>query len=196
MGEVIYMSKYAKQYPIGTIVGSWIVIGSPVADKRGRPKIPVRCICGNETEVYAYHLLKGKTTRCKKCAIGKSPTEYGLAGRTKREWVFNSNLSSTLYTNTNYTINAVDLSQSFSNQNGECAISGEPLTWSNTSVVCYDRDKGFVPDNICLVSKTTSDIMNEMTVQEFSSFCEHAIENIKKNNPTEDFLNKREKNNE
>lgn len=175
------VSKYLSTFPIGKQIEEWTVIGEPVMDDSSRAKIPVRCSCGEETEVYAYHLSKGNSTRCKKCTTGKSDAEYGLRGKTYRSAVAAGVQA--------YSLSASDLSESFSQQHGTCAISGDPLEWTQTAVVRYSNEEGFTPENTCLVTKTTFTMMNNMSVQEFQSFCE----NVTEKNPIEEFFNRREK---
>ena len=60
---------------VGTQWGSWTVImelphhTAPSGHRRGR--VRVRCSCGDETEILSATLVKGSSTRCRKCARRK-----------------------------------------------------------------------------------------------------------------------------
>jgi len=182
------MSTYTSLYPIGKMVGEWTVIGEPVMDDRSRAKIPVRCSCGNETAVYGYHLKKGKSTQCKTCSSGKSPTYLGITNKAYR--------SSVIGGIQEFNITANSLSESFVEQSGTCVISGEPITTGDSVAVRYDSNEGYTIENTALVSQTAKEMMGSLCINDFVQRCYNVVQNVTKQSPIEAFFNKRGNENE
>lgn len=78
---------------VGSIFGEWKVlrpIEDPEARPHGRHYFLCECSCGVESQVYEYNLLRGYSTRCRKCAddvIGsKNKVEFPKKSRLYRSW--------------------------------------------------------------------------------------------------------------
>lgn len=177
--------KYDQLFPIGTKVGEWEVLRPPFRDKHGRSLIPCRCSCGQEQDVYAYPLWKGKTTQCKKCSSGKTPSVGGISGKTLRSAIGSS---------VTFTLSPSIISQSLSLQGNTCALSHEPIALNSAAVVRYDNAKGYTPDNSVIVSQTMKEHLKGVDLNTFHTVVNsYAPAPIPRPRITiQDFLNKRE----
>ncbi len=182
------MSTYTSLFPTGSVIGEWTVIGEPAMDNRSRAKIPVRCSCGNETEVYGYHLKRGNSTQCENCSRGTSPTYRGIANKAHRSAIIGGIQ--------NFQITANSLSKSCEEQSGTCIISGEALTTDNSVAVRYSSNEGYTIENTALVSETAKGLMGTMCVNEYVLHCYNVVQNATNQSPIEDFFDKRGKEDE
>lgn len=174
------MSSYASKFPTGSQIGEWTVIGEPVMDESSRAQIPVRCSCGDEHLVYGYNLAKGKSTQCLKCSSGQSSTYLGLANKAYR-----SSIGSGVQ---NFQLTASDLSESFMKQSGACALTGEPITISDSIAVRIDNNEGWTVTNTAIVSNEAKSWMGNLSLNEYVARCQTVVQN----NPIEEFFNRRE----
>ena len=124
-------TKYSDQIPIGKQFGSWTVLEEPTLDDAGRAKVTVKCVCGEVGERHAYNLVTGRTSQCKTCSSGLSPTFQGLSNRYMRSAIGAGEM---------YTLSSKDISESFSKQASACALTGEPLDIQNAAIVSVNDE--------------------------------------------------------
>ncbi len=162
-------SKYSSTISEGDSFGSWTVAGSSFTDDAGRAKIAVVCSCGTTQVAEVYNLVKGRSSKCRKCSSGMS----------------NSIRS---YTPT-------ILSETFSRQANTCALTGASIDINNTVAVKLNNDLESGPDNVVLVSSNVKKRMGDLDAQSFITMCQTVINNVpepKPNMSVKDFFNKRE----
>lgn len=174
----------------GRTFGKWTVTDSPYTDQKGRAKVEVTCECGNVAEVYAYKLMNSKSTQCKKCSSGKSPTISSFSNYVQRSAVGRGVI---------YELDSSFLSNSFSEQSYSCAVTGEPISPSpnTTTVVQIDGTSGLIPGNTVLVNSVVGTVIQNsgMGAAAFTSLAQTITQNIQQSgtkNPIVDFFNRRE----
>ena len=181
-------TKYTDAIHTGHKFGKWTVTGSPHTDKGGRAKVEVTCECGAVSDVQAYRLAKGKSTQCKQCSSGKSPTISSFSNRTQR---------SAIGRGLTYTLDSAFLSESFSEQSYSCALTGAPITPTTAMAVRLDGTGGLTPDNTVLVTETVGSVIQSsgMDASTFLGLAQTVTANIQQSgmeNPIVDFFNRRE----
>lgn len=179
-------SKYDVELVPGKKKGSWTVLEGPVRDK-GRTRVKCVCVCGTEADVLAYNLANKKTTQCRKCSSGKTPTATGLFNLTKRS-------ARSLRSAISYELTPENVSETLALQGYSCGLTQEPLTMESSSMVRLDHSQGYNPENVMVVSTTAKQAMGEMDVTSFVNFAHQITANVKKNPPktTAEFFSKRE----
>lgn len=73
---------------IGQSFCEWTVIERDVTKRRSYYKC--KCMCGNISSIYAPELFRGKTTKCRHCALRLNATKHGMATRGKIAPEYNS----------------------------------------------------------------------------------------------------------
>lgn len=177
--------KYDQLLQIGAKVGEWEILSPPFRDHNGRAMVQCRCSCGREQDVFAYPLVKGKTTQCKKCSSGKTPTVGGLSGMTLR---------SAIGQGAKFSLSPAIISQSLSLQGNTCAISHEPIALNSAAVVRVDNSQGYTPTNSVIVSQTMKEHLKGVDLNTMYSVVNTISQTpIPRPHITiQDFLNKRE----
>jgi hypothetical protein len=66
-------NRRSQSAKVGDTFGEWTVIGT--ADEKKR--VPCRCACGKEKEVYATLLYRGKSTSCRRCSAKRIAARDG-----------------------------------------------------------------------------------------------------------------------
>lgn len=176
----------AKQnITIGDKFGNWTVLRTPFRDKK-RTRVRCRCVCGAQSDVLSYNLTSKKTTQCRKCSSGKTPTTLGLSNLAKR---------SALPSEITFDLTPETVSDTLTIQGNICGLTHEPLTLESSSVVRLDNSEGYTPTNVMVVSTTAKMAMGEMDVSTFVNFAHQVTETVKKNPPmtTAEFFNRRDK---
>lgn len=179
-------TKYSSQISVGDQFGSWTVTGDPFTDDKGRAKVEVACDCGKTYTSEVYNLVKGRSTQCKKCSSGMSPTFGSLSVRSMR---------SALAKGTSYNLSPENLSESFSRQANICALTGTPLSIENSAPVKIKDDLGFVPSNIILVATSVKDRMGGLDATSFIGLCQTVTNTVptpKSHMTVKDFFDRRE----
>jgi len=189
MGRPRGSSKYLKEIQIGQKFGNWTVYDFVISKGEGKTKIAVKCECGNKSHVPAYDLVKGRSTQCKECSSGKSPTISSFSNRTQK---------SALGRGLTYTIDSAYLSESFSTQGYRCALTQEPITPTNAMAVQISNNAGgLTPDNTVLVSQTVGAVIQRAGIDAMSFYTMAQsvtqTEQSGTGNPIKNFLNRREK---
>jgi hypothetical protein len=178
-------SKYLNEIALGQKFGRWTAYD--FVKGKGEMKIAVRCDCGTKAHVSAYNLVKGRSTKCKNCRDGKSPSVFGASSKVYKQIVGSRECD--------YTITPGTISESFSFQSGICALTGETLI-SGTSAVKIDNAQIMTPENTLLVSNTVAKAMGGMDVKSFVGLCNVVVSNAppmkKKRVTTQDFFDRRE----
>ena len=177
---------------IGQKFGNWTVLSAPFRDMK-RTRVKCRCVCGAESDVLSYNLLKEKTKQCRKCSSGKTPTILGLSNLTKRSVDQQSKFISG--SSIDWDLTPENLSETLTIQGNVCGLTQEPLTLGSSSVVRLDNSEGYNPTNVMVVSTTAKMAMGEMDVSTFVNFAHRVTETVKKNPPmtTAEFFNSRDK---
>jgi hypothetical protein len=182
-------TKYLNEIHTGDKFGSWEVVGSPCTDDKGRAKVGVRCLCGKEADVYAYKLVKGKSTQCSDCARGATLTLNALHTRTYR---------SAAARDINYDITSEEVSESFALQEETCAVTGEVLTEGSSTLVRLTHSEGFTVENSVFVTNEVANIMaaSGKSANELKSWAINIAQvpryEPKKRKSTKEFLEHRE----
>jgi len=166
--------------------GNWTALGVPFRVS-GRTRVKCRCVCGTESDVLVYNLTKKKTTQCRKCSSGKTPTALGLSNNALRS-------AARLTGSISYDLTPEHVSETLAMQSYSCGLTQEPLELESSSLVRFDNAKGFNPSNVMVVSTTAKIAMGEMDVQSFVNFAHQVTETVKKNRPmtTAEFFNRRD----
>ncbi len=177
----------------GDPFGKWTITGTPFTDKKGNALVECKCECGTKKCIQIYRLIKGKSTQCRRCAAGTSPTLGSFSNRTAKLHAY------AVERGLNYSLNESNLSESFSIQNHSCALSGQSLTTKNSAAVAYDGLQGLTPTNTLIVSSEIKDAMGAMDAKTFIGLCQVVTENaippketIRKNVSVREFFNRRE----
>lgn len=167
--------------------GNWTVLGVPFRAS-GRTRVKCRCVCGTESDVLVYNLTSKKTTQCRKCSSGKSPTALGLSNLAERS-------ATRLSGSVAYDLTPENVSETLAMQSYSCGLTQEPLTLESSSVVRLDNALGFNPTNVMVVSAQAKMAMGEMDVTSFVNFAHQVTANVKKDPPrtTAEFFNRRDK---
>lgn len=164
-------SKYFNMINAGDTFGKWTVIGTPFTDKKGMARVECKCECGYKNHVRIDRLVKGKSSQCRSCAAGISPTLGAYSNRTIRSY------SRAIGQGLKYSLNEGNLSESFSIQSHSCALTGESITVTNSAPVPYDGTKGLIPENTVLVSNTVKEQMGDMDAKTFIGLCQTVVDN-------------------
>lgn len=181
----------AKQKIIaGDKFGNWEALGGPFRVD-GRTRVKCRCACGTESDVLAYNLTSEKTTQCRDCSSGKTPTTLGLSNLTERSVKQQSKYRSE---SIDWDLTSENLSDTLTIQGNICGLTQEPLTLESSSVVRLDNAEGYKSSNVMVVSTTAKMAMGEMDVSTFVNFAHQVTETVKKNPPmtTAEFFNRRD----
>jgi len=191
MGRPRDSSKYRKEIKLGQKFGSWTVYDFVMSEGKGRSKVAVKCECGNKSHVPAYDLVHKRSTQCKECSKGQSPTIFSLSNRTRK--VYQSAIGKGLA----YTINSAYLSESFLAQSHSCALTGAPITPQTAMAVRIDNAGGLTPDNTVLVLNSVGTTLQKsgMDAATFYGLAQSVTQNIQQSgtgNTVKDFFTKRE----
>ena len=179
-------TKYSSQISVGDQFGSWTVTGDPFTDDKGRAKVEVKCDCGDIHTSEVYNLVKERSTQCKKCSSGMSPTLGSLSNRYMR---------SAIAEGVEYDLSPENLSESFSRQANTCALTGVSLSIENSSPVKINDDLGLVPSNTILVASEVKDKMGGLDAASFIGMCQTVTNYVPTPKPkmtVKDFFDKRE----
>jgi len=191
MGRPRGSSKYLKDIKLGQKFGDWTVYDFVLSEGTGRTKVAVKCECGIKAHVPAYDLVKGRSSQCRECSSGKSPTLSSFSNKTRKTYqrAINDGLT--------YTIDSAFLSESFSEQSYSCAVTGEPITPTNAMAVMIDGSSGLTPDNTVLVNQSVGSVIQTsgLGAAAFSELAQSITTNIQQSgteNPIVEFFNRRE----
>ena len=181
--------KYASAVTYGAKYGRWTVIGDIQKNNSNRTVVACQCDCGTKKDVLVYNLVHHKTTQCKTCSSGKSPTYVGMSNRMYR---------GALRANVNYTLSPSQLSESFSHQSYSCALTGDPIQPSDATAIRWNAQEGMTPDNTLLVGKQIGSFLNSsgMDAKTFIGLVQTVVNNVQSTsakNPIQAFFDRREK---
>lgn len=139
-----------------------------------------RCICGTVKAVKAVHLLSGRSTRCLSCKNRSEQCNGRLSmlriyrikrGAEKRGISYHESLTRDV------------LMGLYEAQTRLCAISGVPISFSNTHKECMqggdtasldriDSSRPYEPGNVWWVHKTVNLMKNVLTVIQLREWCD------------------------
>lgn len=189
-------SKYFDMVSAGDSFGKWTITGTPFTDKKSNALIECECECGIKNDIQIYRLVNEKSTQCRNCAAGISPTLGAFSNRAMKSHLSSVGFSGSM---SPYSLNEVNLSESFSIQSSNCALTGEAISFTNSAPVPYDSAKGLVPDNTIIVSNNVKEHMGGMDAKTFVNMCLTVADNSvlpketkPKNVSVKDFFNRRE----
>ena len=182
-------SKYEKLCPVGKRFGSWVVDGCVSKDVKGRAKVGVKCDCGQSQRIYAHQLVHGKTTQCKKCSSGQSPTTASYSNKIYR---------GVIGSRQDCSISPETITQTYALQNETCALTGQVVPLHSAVAVQWDESKGYGPGNTIITSTAMQKTMAGMDGQTFVNMCSEVIQHnpINKVTSIQEFFDKREKEND
>lgn len=187
-------SKYFSMVKKGKKFVKWTVIGFPFTDEKGMAYVECSCDCTLETNVRIESLVNGKSTQCIMCSSGITDTAGGFSNR-----MFRTHVNSVRNKGLEYTLDEAHLSESFSIQSQQCALSGESLTFRTAEAVPYDSSVGLTPENTVLVSGVVKGQMGDMDVKSFVNLCQTVVDNSmipkeapRKNMTVRDFFDRRD----
>jgi len=186
-------SKYFSMVKTGDTFGKWTILGTPFTDKKGMAKVECKCECGFKTDARIDRLVKGKSSQCRSCAAGTSPTIGAYSNLATKRY------ARAVVKGLKYSLDESHLSESFSLQSNSCALTGEAISVVNSAPVPYDGSKGLTPDNTVLVSKTVKERMGGLDAKTFIGLCRTIVDNsvipektTRKNISVRDFFDRRE----
>ena len=150
-------SQYEGKFKAGHTFGFWTVVDGII---HGSPAtMDLVCSCGTKKRVDVYTLISGKS---KSCGCRRK-----LTGESSPRWKGQGSLDSSVLRRAlkkaslvpGSTITDSDLSYSFSEQGGTCAVTGQPLmngTIVSANVVRIDNSLPYTPNNTAWVSPMVS----------------------------------------
>jgi hypothetical protein len=168
------VSKYNQPHWVGKRFGDLTVLGTGILKSKGNYHFRVECKCGFCFNARAQHVVDQKIRTCIHCR----PQSLEKPGFT------NSFLST--YKNRaarqgrEFYISIDDLQAAFQKQQGLCALTKDTLTLPrnsrertefNVSIDRIDSTKGYVPNNIQLVTKRINMCKQDMTQEDFILLC-------------------------
>lgn len=158
--------------PIGSVFGSWEVLGDPLRGKHGYEYL-CRCSCGTEANVLGTALRAGQSNNCVECK--KSYPNYeGLVGSYMTRLMHGAQERGiVVYIDLHF------LWEVWLKQKGKCALTGESLMLMKgrkdndftASVDRIDSDLGYVPGNVQWVHKTINLLKNSYSEEDFVKMC-------------------------
>ena len=167
---------------VGRVFGAWLVL-SPVVVPGKRKKWLCRCNCGREASVLTTSLLRGNSTKCRKCVHhqmqmnGKMSFQKFFLARRGAE-------SRGIYFDPSVTREYLE--RLFEEQNGKCAISGVDIKFADTiksvkrggdtaSIDRIDPDGPYEIGNIHWVHKVVNIMKGRMTTDELVQWCRQIV---------------------
>ena len=169
----------------GRVFGKWTVINR---DPRTRCNVYwiCKCECGVVKDVSNSHLRLGKSLSCRKCSEHKH--KKTLNSRVWHKIVYNSkkknreiNFGETTAEGKKFLYDLL-----YVKQQSKCALSGFPITISNTidgdthgettaSLDRIDSSKGYTKDNVQWVHKCINFMKQDTNEKDFIIFCEAVV---------------------
>lgn len=163
------------------VFNNWTVLHRH-GNYRGCAVWKCRCKCGTEKDLRSFHLTRGYSKQCRKCAY----RELGL----KKKSHFKNNEANfqfwnryVLYGATKRNIKVLisleEANNMFQKQNGKCAITGLSLSFpehrkdtnSNASLDRIDSNKDYTVDNVQWVHKDVNKMKNDFSLTRFKEIC-------------------------
>jgi len=182
-------SKYEKLCPMGKRFGSWVVDGGVSKDPKGRAQVSVKCDCGTWQHVYCHQLVNKKTTQCKKCSSGQSPTTASYSNKIYR---------GVIGSRQDCSVSPETITQTYALQDETCALTGQVVPLHSAVAVQWNEALGYEPGNTIITSTAMQKTMAGMDGQTFVNMCSEVIQHNPVNKVTsiQEFFDKREKDNE
>lgn len=186
------VSKYASLIKAGDRFGEWLVVGDFLGNGS---YIECECSCGIRKKIPAYKLLSGRRRQCKKCSTGSKSMNWKGIGELPMSVYTKIKLRAKSRDKT-FTITPEYLAELYKNQNGRCALSGLPLSFSeegknlsdSKSVVAsldrIDSSIGYVEGNVQWVHKHINSMKNAHDTEYFIQLCREVVTHNDKNRIT------------
>lgn len=167
---------------VGKNFGEWEVLSSHSTSRSGATRYICQCSCGTEKDVFASHLVSGKSKSCG-CKIPKH--------KDRQQWTGYQDISGTQWaaiksqarkTKTRqvllFTITIEYMWELLKQQGFRCALSGVPISLSprwkipgSASVDRIDSSQGYVPGNVQWVHKDINLMKNRLNQDYFIKMC-------------------------
>lgn len=188
-------SKYDGKYQLGHRFGNWILIDTSLQQvPNGKSKYPkigfkVKCDCGTERIVDAWHLDSGTSTNCG-CLYyqrGSANPNWRGIGEIPGRYIYRIE-DSAKKREIEYNLTPELLWQQWQAQRGLCALTGAKLYFgtatsemnSNASIDRIDSTKGYVSGNIQWTTKESNLAKQGMTLDEFTILCQEGLSMLEK----------------
>jgi hypothetical protein len=178
------ISKYASFIKVGDVFGNWKVVGDFLGNGTW---IECSCLCGTLKKIRAYKLLDGtQPKQCKTCSTGNKSSNWKGVGELPMS-VFTKIKLRAQSRNKTFTITAEYIAELYKKQNGKCALSGLPISFtedgknladSKSIVASLDRidsSLGYVEGNVQWVHKHINSMKNAHTTQYFIQLCKEVV---------------------
>lgn len=172
---------------IGQKFGEWEVLALHSKSRSGATRYMCLCSCGTEKDVFASHLVQGKSKSCG-CKIPRN--------KERKQWTGYEDISGTQWAAIQgqakktaarkklpFSITIEDIWRLWIVQDKKCALSGIPLTLSTrwrvpgtASLDRIDSGLGYVPGNVQWVHKDVNLMKNRLDQQYFVKLCKRIAE--------------------
>jgi hypothetical protein len=160
---------------LGEKYGRWTVIEKCQHHQRVMWKC--RCECGNEAEIERTHLIRYKSTQCRKCGYVSSAFVKPMP-----KYYWTKILHGAKDRNLEVSITPEYCRKLYDKQNGKCALTGVPLYCAKSvkefkaglntaSLDRIDSDKGYVVDNVQWTHKNINYMKMDFSQKEFVEWC-------------------------
>jgi hypothetical protein len=164
---------------IGTIFGTYTVIGLPEKRTTHTLKVRARCVCGVEKLLRVLSLQKGKIDDCLVCAPStqrhkeaRGRAWKGHGDISKTYWCRLRNGARTRRLQFDFTIE--EAWALFEEQQGLCALSGQPIQFGYATTASLDRidnTRGYCRDNVQWLHKALNRAKQDLPQEEFIALC-------------------------
>jgi hypothetical protein len=179
------ISKYASVISAGDIFGNWTVVGNFLGNGTW---VECSCSCGTLKMIRAYKLLDGTHPRqCRKCSTGNKSSNWKGVNELPMS-VFTKIKLRAKNRNKIFTITPEYIAELYKKQNGKCALSGLPLSFtedgknlsdSKSIIASLDRidsSLGYIEGNVQWVHKHINSMKNAHTTEYFIQLCKEVTE--------------------
>lgn len=178
------VSKYASVICTGNIFGNWTVVGNFIGNGTW---IECSCSCGTVKMIRAYKLLDGTHPKqCRKCSTGNKSSNWKGVSELPMS-VFTKIKLRAQNRNKIFTITPEYIAELYKKQNGRCALSGLPLSFtengknlsdSKSIIASLDRidsSLGYIEGNVQWVHKHINSMKNAHTTEYFIQLCKEVV---------------------
>ena len=170
-------SKYEGKFRKYQVIGEWTVVQPKVhMDKRGRAFVKCKCSCGQEEMVSCHHLVKGRSTRCKKCNYSLRETSdnpHWKGVGTTPQSILTKTSSSAMRSNRPFDVTTSYVNDLYENSGQTCFFTGMNISHEDDTarLVELDKDKGYIEGNVAWVHRDIAPTLQRTSPNEFIRMC-------------------------